>query len=170
MLDRAIIFAAEAHKGQKRKYTDLPYIIHPIEVMTIVASVDHDENMLVAAVLHDVVEDTPICLGEIMHVFGVGVRNLVAALTDQCTEGNRATRKVAEAQRWARQSPDAQTIKLADLISNTKSIVKHDPKFAKVYLAEKEALLWSLTEGDVRLRMRAQNQVETALRQLELVA
>ena len=58
-LDRAIHLATVAHTGQKRKYTGAPYIGHPLEVMGIVQTVPHTTEMLMAAVLHDVVEDTP---------------------------------------------------------------------------------------------------------------
>ena len=71
MLDRAIEFATKAHKGQFRKYTGEPYINHPLAVMEIVRGVPgHTEEMLVAAVLHDVVEDTDVSLMEITEKFG----------------------------------------------------------------------------------------------------
>ena len=160
LLDRAIVFAAKAHAGQLRKYTGLPYITHPIDVMVIVSTVEHTEAMLAAAVLHDVVEDCDHTIGEIYRTFGQEVHDLVWALTDQHTLGNRAARKTAEAHRWIIQSAEAQTIKLADLISNTSSIVEHDPNFAKVYLAEKRFLLQNLGKGDQILWERARDQVE----------
>lgn len=161
MIDHAILFAAEAHKGQTRKYSkDLPYIVHPIEVMALVSTVPHTSAMLAAAVLHDVVEDTEISIADIYKEFGREVHDLVWALTDQCLQGNRAPRKLAERDRWSRQSAEAQTIKLADLISNTASIVEHDPKFAKVYLQEKRELLKVLKQGDFVLWLRAEDQLK----------
>lgn len=65
-------------------------------------------------------------------------------------------------------SADAQTVKLADLISNTKSIVKHDPNFAKVYIREKEALLKVLTRGNSRLHAAASKQVADAKKTLKI--
>ncbi|MEO0828837.1 MAG: hypothetical protein AAFY03_00050 [Pseudomonadota bacterium] len=65
--------------------------------------------------------------------------------------GNRAARKAAEAQRLSQISPDAQTIKYADLISNTNSIVERDKGFAKVYLAEKDAILKVMRDGNPEL-------------------
>lgn len=166
LLDKAIIFAAKAHAGQLRKYTGIPYITHPLEVMTIVATIKHNSDMLAAAVLHDVVEDTPVTMLAIYKTFGYRVHDLVWALTDQNNLGNRATRKTAECLRWARQSPEAQTIKLADLISNTTSIVEHDPGFAAVYLQEKQDLLQVLHLGSPELRERAVLQVEEGLNSL----
>ena len=58
IVERAREFATQAHEGQVRKYTGVPYIVHPIEVMEIVCTVEHDDAMLAAALLHDVVEDT----------------------------------------------------------------------------------------------------------------
>lgn len=153
MLDSAIAFAALAHAGQKRKYTGEPYICHPIEVMTIVHRYHRDdEDMLVAAVLHDVLEDCPVFPREIERRFGSAVLDMVVGLTEVPIVGNRATRKAAERDRLAEQPPAVQTIKCADLISNTKSITQHDPKFAKVYLAEKRELHAVLTKADKRLR------------------
>ena len=57
-IERAIQYAVDAHAGSKRKGKDRPYILHPIEVMTIVAGLTEDEDVIAAAVLHDTVEDT----------------------------------------------------------------------------------------------------------------
>ncbi len=157
LVDRALKFATIAHADQKRKYTGKPYIVHPIEVMQIVSTVEHDEAMLAAALLHDVVEDTDIDLDTIRDVFGDDVASLVDDLTDvsKPEDGNRKVRKALDREHSAQASARAQTIKLADLISNSSDILENDPKFAKVYLAEKELLLEVLTEGDASLRERA---------------
>ena len=65
-------------------------------------------------------------------------------------------------------SARAQTIKLADLINNTSSIVKHDTKFAKVYLREKALLLDVLTRGDITLWRQAKDLLDQSITQLEL--
>lgn len=160
LLDDAIIYAATAHGGQRRKYTNLPYITHPIEVMGIVRTVGHTEEMLAAAVLHDVVEDTASTLEDLTEAFGSTVSRLVEGLTEVWVEGNRATRKQAEVLRLAKESAEVQTIKLADLISNTADIVAYDPSFAKIYLAEKMELLKVLTRGDRQLHARASAQLQ----------
>ena len=79
---RAEAFAEEAHKGQFRKYTNLPYVSHPQAVRDIVKSVPHSENMLAAALLHDVAEDCHVPIEEIECVFGKPVAALVASLTE----------------------------------------------------------------------------------------
>ena len=163
-------FAEQAHRSvdQKRKYTGEPYIVHPQSVADIVQSVTHDENMVCAALLHDVVEDTSVTLLEIESRFGQDVASLVSDLTDVSTRemGNRKVRKEVDRQHIAKASPRAKTIKLADLIHNTENIVANDKGFAKVYLAEKRLLLEVLTEGDVTLWNRAKNLLEKSERQL----
>ncbi len=158
LVTHALAFATVAHQGQVRKYTGSPYIIHPIEVMEIVKSVPHDDEMLAAALLHDVVEDTDVTVEEIRVEFGDDVANLVDDLTDvsKPEDGNRKARKALDREHSARSSSRAQTIKLADLISNSADILVNDPKFAKTYLAEKALLLEALTLGDRELYSRAQ--------------
>ena len=157
LVKKARAFAEKAHFNQQRKYSGLPYIVHPVEVMEIVKSVPHDEEMLAAALLHDVVEDTNISIEQIEQEFGSGVARLVDDLTDisKPSDGNRATRKAIDRAHSARASARAQTVKLADLISNSADIAENDPGFAKVYLAEKMLLLEVLTKGDKTLHYRA---------------
>ena len=146
---RAFAFADRAHWGQTRKYTEDPYIVHPIEVVSLIRQVQgHTEDMICAAYLHDVVEDTSWSISAIQKRFGDVVAAYVEALTDppKVPGVNRATRKHLERQRLAAAPPEVQTIKLADLISNTQFIVEHDPDFAKVYLREKRDLLAVMTQ------------------------
>ena len=153
-LDRAIAYAANAHAGQRRRYTNEPYVTHCIEVMNIVRAAGGPIKMQCAAVLHDTIEDTYVTFDYLASEFGGSVANMVKDLTDLET-GNRATRKRLSRERLAAASGEVQTIKLADLISNTSSIVDHDPDFARVYLKEKAALLRSMTKGNAALWNRA---------------
>lgn len=148
---RAAHFAHAAHAavGQKRKYTNVPYIEHPFAVARLVLDVTDDESTVAAALLHDTVEDTLITLADIEREFGADVAKLVGWLTDvsQPADGNRAVRKAIDRQHLALADPRAKTVKLADLIDNTRSIVTYDKPFARIYLVEKERLLEVLTEG-----------------------
>ena len=81
-LDDAIRFATEAHSGQRRKIKNLPYIVHPLEALTICASLTDDEDVLCAAVLHDVVEDTTRTIEEVEDKFGPKVAMLVGSETE----------------------------------------------------------------------------------------
>lgn len=160
MVEKARVFATAAHAacGQLRKYTYEPYIVHPAEVFGIVSTVDGaTEEMMAAAWLHDVVEDTGVTIEVIREMFGEKVAELVGWLTDvsRPEQGNRATRKAIDRAHTAMAPAEAQTIKLADLISNTRSIMAHDEKFAKTYLEEKRLLLEVMTKGDARLMAEA---------------
>lgn len=153
LISEALIFAARAHEGQKRKYSGIPYIFHPISVSRIVWEVNTDEEVVAAALLHDTMEDTETTYQDIYANFGERVADLVLDVTDVSTpeDGNRAKRKDIDREHLRRASPDGQTIKLADLIDNTKTIVRFDPDFARVYLREKMDLLQVLNKGNMRL-------------------
>jgi (p)ppGpp synthase/HD superfamily hydrolase len=157
LIERARVFATAAHAavGQLRKYTNEPYIVHPTEVAAIVSSVEHTPEMVAAAFLHDVLEDTKVTTAELRSEFGDEVTALVLWLTSLDVEGNRAYRKALDCEFLAAAPAEAQTVKLADLISNTSTIVQFDEKFAKVYLKEKLDLLAVLTKGNEDLRYRA---------------
>lgn len=164
MYEKALVFATTAHAavGQQRKYTGEPYIVHPIAVAEIVKSVPHTPEMIAAALLHDVVEDTLVTIEEIEAQFGAKVAELVGWLTDvsKPEDGNRAKRKAMDRDHIAKAPPEAKTIKLADLIDNTASIKARDPDFWRVYKREKAALLNVLQEGDKSLLERAALQLE----------
>lgn len=172
LLDAALTLAAQAHAGQRRKYTNTPYLTHCLEVVKIL--IEHgidDQVMLAAAALHDVLEDCPGWRDKLWYGFEAhdipteqceDILVLVNELTEPTREGNRATRKALEAQRLSQISPEAQTIKYADLISNTSSIVQHDEGFAKVYLQEKWNILGVMAGGDPVLFARAVVQCKDA--------
>lgn len=155
----AMEFAREVHKDQVRKYTANPYVDHLAEVAGIVAAVSAEGGfhnavgagtMVAVAWLHDCVEDQGVTVGKLEELFGASVAQAVQLLSDTET-GNRAVRKAASRLRLSGAPGWVQTIKVADLISNTSSIVMHDPTFAKVYLEEKRLLLDVLTKADPRL-------------------
>lgn len=162
---QARIYATAAHAAvnQTRKYTGEPYIVHPTEVAKIVESVGGTDIMVAAAYLHDVVEDTKVTHANVQEMFGNEVADLVYWLTDvsRPEDGNRAVRKNIDLLHIAGAPPAAKTIKLADIISNSRSILTHDRKFAQAYMPEKAALLSVLTEGDAGLWMQA-NQLVVA--------
>lgn len=156
---KAMTFAYRKHSeiDHTRKYSGKPYIVHPAAVAELVRSVDHTPEMLAAAWLHDTVEDTKATLEQIRKVFGDEIYELVEMLTDvsRPEDGNRKTRKEMDRQHSAKASPEAKTVKLADLIHNSRSIIKQDPGFARVYLREMRDLLEVLKEGNSLLWNRA---------------
>jgi len=164
LVHKAQVFAIAAHSavGQKRKYTGEPYFVHPAEVARIVAEVPGSTpEMVAAAWLHDTVEDTGVTLTDIHMNFGPEVAVLVGWLTDvsKPEDGNRAVRKTMDREHTAESPAEAQTVKLADLISNSKSIMMHDPAFAKTYLEEKRLMLDVMTKGDRGLHALAASYI-----------
>lgn len=171
MMAAACAFAMGAHGGvgQKRKYTGENYVEHPIAVADMVTEVLNDPVASCAAVLHDVLEDTFVTREYMAAIFGEEITALVEEVTDisRPDDGCRAVRKAIDRAHLAKASPRAKTIKLADLINNTESIVKHDPKFAAVYLQEKLQLLEVLKEGNEALYQRATQIAQEGLQLLK---
>ena len=164
IVDSALLFASSAHGAieQKRKYSGENYIVHPIEVMQIVRSLpSHTDEMLIVALLHDVVEDTEVKLVDIAVKFGAKIAEMVAEITDvsEPEDGNRAVRKGLDRDHLAKARPEVQTVKLADIISNSKDILENDPNFAKVYISELKLLLDVLDKGDPMLNQMARDIV-----------
>lgn len=167
---RARLFATAAHAAvrQVRKYTGEVYITHPAAVVEIIRSVPHSEEMIAAAWLHDVVEDTEVEVDLIETEFGPVVADLICWLTTPWppSAGTRAVRKTIDREKLAMAPAEAQTIKLADMIDNTATIAGRDPDFAQVYLKEQRLLLDALTRGNPTLIVRARRQLGLVENQL----
>ncbi|WP_020476280.1 HD domain-containing protein [Zavarzinella formosa] len=164
----ALGFAIAAHRGQTRKYTGEAYVVHCSNVGRIVAEHTNDQEMIAAALLHDVLEDTNLTGEELRGIFGDRVTDLVLEVTDVShpRDGNREKRKALDREHLARSSPEGATIKLADTIDNTESIAIHDPNFARVYLGEMDKVLPLLRHGDARLWDRAERTLQMAQEKL----
>lgn len=164
---RAMLFARRVHCAQRRKYTGNPYVDHLAEVAGITMTVGwhtptvHPDQLMAVCWLHDTIEDQGVTYDELRETFGETVASGVLLLSDMET-GNRADRKRQSRARLASAPGWVQTIKCADLISNTSSIVMHDPKFAVTYLEEKRLLLDVLTKADPRLLQMARHQAGAA--------
>lgn len=154
-MNEAKVFAMYAHDliEQKRKYTGEPYWHHCRNVAYLVSLFTDDQDMINASWLHDVIEDIspyrPEIIDEMIRIFSEKTIKLVYELTDvsRPEDGNRAERKRIDREHIASASNEAKTIKLADLIDNTRSIVSHDLDFARIYLEEKRLLLEVLKNG-----------------------
>lgn len=160
VISEATMFAIQAHGDQRRKYTGEPYVVHPIHVADILEKeVEATTEMLAAAILHDVVEDTPVTLRDIKEKFGDTVAEYVHYCTNvsEKDDGNRRFRKKMDADHFALGPAESQTIKIADLLSNAESIIKHDQKFFhKAFKHEKQYMLNILTKADAKLLNKAQ--------------
>ena len=172
-------FADQAHGTQQRKYTPERYIVHPVRVMEMIRNYDATFPMLAAALLHDVLEDTPVKAPELLQFLKTVMDpdqadqtlSLVQQLTDVYVKSdypqwNRRFRKSKEIERIATTSAEAQTIKYADILDNCQEIAEQDPEFAPKYLRECLAILQKAHEGNKALHTVAVQFVQNELRQL----
>jgi guanosine-3',5'-bis(diphosphate) 3'-pyrophosphohydrolase len=126
---KAAQFAAGKHKDQRRKGVDAsPYINHPIGVAHLLADIGGvtDLDTLIAAILHDTIEDTKTTPEELEAQFGRRVRNIVAEMTDDKTL-DKAVRKQRQVDHAPHLSHEAKAIKLADKIANVRDVVESPP-------------------------------------------
>lgn len=142
MLIEAIRFATQAHKGQTRKYTNRPYIEHPLRVMGRAIEFGANDDEASAAVLHDVVEDCGISLEEIQKHFGLRVARLVEGLTNPSKGSTlpRAKRKEIDRTYLKSQPFECKIIKLIDRIDNIQEMTNADKKFIIKYCDESRLL------------------------------
>lgn len=129
LVDRAIIFATKAHCGTERRGKGFPYIIHPLEAMSIVATMTNDSEMLAATVLHDTIEDTDTTFDDIKREFGERVAFLVYNETDvKCApDGQKLPwkeRKQRDLDNLRAASREVKTIALGDKLSNMRAIAR----------------------------------------------
>ena len=129
LLDKAIIFAVKALSGVERRGKGFPYIVHPLEAVEIVATITPDQELLAAAALHDVIEDTATTREEIEQEFGKRIASLVQAESELVFEGQSAAqswraRKEAAIERLAAASHDAKIVALGDKLSNMRAIAR----------------------------------------------
>ena len=125
LVTEAVLFAAQQHDGMLRKGTDLPYIVHPAEVLTIASALTNDSEILAAAVMHDVIEDCGVTEKELAQRFGKRVAHLVMSETQLSSGDPRETwdaRKREAIERIAEGGHDVKLIALADKLSNMRAI------------------------------------------------
>lgn len=120
-LDKAVEFATERHSGQVRKGTALPYIVHPIEVMHILYRMGADENVMIAGVLHDTIEDTGTTKDEILELFGEDVANLVTGHSEDKSK-SWEERKLTAIEHLANSDKRFKMLVMADKLSNMRAI------------------------------------------------
>ena len=125
LLDRAILFAVRAHAGTPRRGKGFPYIVHPMEALAIVATMTDDQELLAAAALHDVVEDTDVTLDDLRSQFGERVAALVDTESDRNGEGKDwRTRKEESLKRLREASRDGKIVAVGDKLSNMRAIAR----------------------------------------------
>ena len=129
LLDRALEFAIKAHSGVERRGKGFPYIVHPMEAVAIVSTITPDQELLAAAALHDVVEDTKYTEDDIRKEFGDRIANLVASESDLVVEGKNESeswkeRKQFAIDRLAKLSRDGKIVSIGDKLSNARAMLR----------------------------------------------
>ena len=180
-IEKAFRFANAAHEGIKRKSGE-PFILHPLSVSMIVAkNIGLGATSICASILHDVVEDTDRGFNDIHNMLTTVlvkrrsisfVMKYVIDLTDvydktAYPELNRRERKSLERNRLAQIDSVSQSIKYADIIHNTSSIILHDPNFAKVYLKEIKDTLEVMNTGDFEMYENCCDLVQRGIEMLQ---
>ncbi len=139
LVSEAIIFAAKAHDGMRRKKSEQPYILHPVEAAAIAGSITTDQEIIAAAALHDVVEDAGIAIDEIIERFGKRVAELVLSETENKRE------KLPAAQTWEIRKRESikilsetndmgvKILYLSDKLANLRSIVNELGREGKAF-------------------------------------
>lgn len=141
LVKKALSYATYHHGSQTRKYTGELYINHPIAVAELVSKYVNEPEVIAAALLHDVVEDTGVIEEQIEMVFGSTVAQYVWFLTKPPTYvGDREMRKSLDRARLSLAPAKARLIKLFDVYHNSGSIAEHDPEFWKDFLPETKKL------------------------------
>ena len=123
LLNKAIIYAVEKHAGQLRKGTQIPYIVHPVEVLALLNEMRADMTVIIAGVLHDTVEDTSATIDDIIREFGEDVAELVGNHTEDKSK-TWFQRKSQGLRELAEGSFDLKCLVLADKLSNVRNMYR----------------------------------------------
>lgn len=170
-IQQAINLAAEKHLGQKRKSSASPYIIHPFSVAFIVSGFTKDENVITAALLHDVLEDCKnYSYQDMKKEFGVRVAKIVKEVSEERNpdgiknkKESWELRKKCGLKKLAKASQEAMIVSAADKIHNINSIVKsyhkHGEDLWKIFNAPPERKFWYYGEAVNILRKRLKNKI-----------
>ena len=129
LLLKAIQFSAQKHRDQRRKdLTRSPYINHPLDVVTLLWEVGHvrDATTLIAAILHDTIEDTQTTTDEIIEIFGLDVLSVVQEVTDDKSL-HKQVRKRLQVEHAPHLSNRAKLIKLSDKCCNLRDVIQSPP-------------------------------------------
>jgi (p)ppGpp synthase/HD superfamily hydrolase len=120
----ALQLAEKVHRGQARANSDHPYFLHLVAVATILITAGADDDLIIAALLHDSVEDTDLTLTEVEDKFGANVANLVAAVTKQSGPGmlKEETLRITE-EYMSTAVADEAALKAADLLANISDLI-----------------------------------------------
>ncbi|MFC1609352.1 HD domain-containing protein [Myxococcota bacterium] len=121
-IDAALTFAAQKHAGQRRKGSSTPYVVHPMHVAWLLQAYGHDEDTVIAGILHDVLEDTSCTRGELEGRFGKTVTDTVWEVTEPDKSLSWEERKRNAVARMHHMSPSGRAVTCADKAHNLHTI------------------------------------------------
>jgi myo-inositol-1(or 4)-monophosphatase len=124
MINKAIMFATIAHENQTRKGTDIPYIMHPIEAAVIVSQIKHDDDLVCAALLHDVAEDSGVSYESISAMFNDRIANLVFYFTEDKSKSWAERKNYTLNNVDNCDDDDIKTVCLGDKLANMRAIAR----------------------------------------------
>lgn len=122
LFDRAALMAISAHGGTERRGKGFPYVIHPMEAAAIVASITNDQELLAAAILHDVVEDTEITNEQIEREFGHRIAELVGYETGPLEKMSWREKRKRQIEKIRNAPRDGKIVAIGDKLSNLRAI------------------------------------------------
>lgn len=122
MINKAIEFALNAHQGQVRKGTEIPYVTHPLALGIILAKVGCPDDVIVAGILHDVLEDTPVTLDDLKEAFGTTVANIVEGASEPDKSLPWEERKKHTLEFLGSASQEVRLVALADKLDNIEAM------------------------------------------------
>jgi len=156
-------FATKHHSGQTRKFSGKPYISHPSDVAALVEKYGGTPEMVAAAWLHDVVEDTGVSGGELVEIFGDKVANLVEQVTNP-PNLDKSKKSEYIAKKMVNMTPDALTLKLCDRLNNVSDFDTASPKFVSKYAPATKYILDYLENSGLTLTP-TQSKIVAAIRE-----
>ena len=168
IVEKALVFAVNAHSGQRRKGSDTPYILHPAEVAAIAATMTDDEELLAACILHDTVEDTDTTAEDIRRAFGDRVADFVAGDTEEATEDiprelSWYTRKEKSLKKLLHSDRNVKILWMSDKLSNMRS-------FYRLYRAQGDDMWQSFNQKDKNVQRWYYHSIADLLKELDNTA
>ncbi|CQR48285.1 GTP pyrophosphokinase [Paraliobacillus sp. PM-2] len=146
----AITYATKKHEGQIRKVDGVPYIVHPYRVAMLLKEEGYNDDIVIAGLLHDVVEDTDGTIGEISNLFGNQIAKLVSFATEPDRNNTWEERKKHTIHHLKEAPLEARLVVCADKIDNIRSILENEKIFGseiwKHFKSSKDSQRWYYQE------------------------
>jgi len=146
MIDKAILFATKAHYNVTRKGTKIPYILHPLEAASIVSKITEDKDLIVAAILHDTIEDTYVSYEDIAREFGKKIADIVNLESEDKTKTWKE-RKEYTLKTLKNEPIEIKIVAMGDKLSNMRDIAKDyykvgDKLWERFHVKDKQMHAW----------------------------